>query len=162
MRRSVTCDAGRISSVRTLLGLTMAVGLLGCSGAEAPFPELLPLGTWGAQDAGAIVTEDEFHLHIGCTFGDVMGRVSLDAEGRFVVDGSYQPRAYPVESGPTVPAQFSGMVRGKTLTVAVAVNDTVTGEVRAFGPVEIRLGVEPGLANCPICTIERMRERREQ
>jgi hypothetical protein len=128
-----------------------------------PFPELLPLGTWGAADAGAIVTEDAFHLHIGCTFGDVVGRIALDGEGRFVIDGEYQPRAYPVVNGPTVPAQFSGRLRGRTLTVSVAVNDTVTGELRSFGPVDIRLGTEPGLVQCPICTVpgERSRAGRE-
>lgn len=139
--------------------LAVSLGIGACNGPTVPVPDLVPLGTWGADDAGAIVTEDEFHLHIGCTYGDVMGRVSLDAEGRFVVDGSYQPRAYPVESGPTVPAQFSGRVLGRNMTVAVAVDDTVTGEVRAFGPVEIRLGVEPGLDNCPICRVPGERAR---
>ncbi len=144
---------------RRVVRFAVLATLLGCGGSPMPFPEVVPLGTWGAEDAGVIVTEGGFHVHIGCTFGDVAGRISLDGDGRFVVDGSYQPRAYPIESGPLVPAQFSGRLRGRTLTIAVAVNDTVTGELRAFGPVDVRLGTEPGLSNCPICTVPGERSR---
>ena len=113
----------------------------------------LALGRWGGENAGAIVNDTIAHVHIGCTFGDIPGRVPLDADGRFTVDGSYVLRAYPVYVGPTLPAQFSGVVVGKTLTIAVAINDTVSKQVVVRGPVTVTLGTEPKLGPCPICVV---------
>jgi hypothetical protein len=111
----------------------------------------LALGTWGGDQAGLIVTETAVHVHVGCTSGDIPARVTLDAEGRFTVDGSYVLRAYPVQVGPSLPAQFSGRVTGGTLTLAIAVNDTVEKRLVALGPVSVVFGREPEMGQCPIC-----------
>ena len=74
-------------------------------------------------------------------------------DGRFTVDGSYMLRAYPVAVGPTVPAQFSGQVVGATLTLAVAVDDTVENQLVSLGPVTVTHGREPEMAPCPICRV---------
>ena len=111
----------------------------------------LALGTWGGDQAGVIVTETVTHVHVGCTFGDIVGRVVLDADGRFTVAGSYVLRAYPVQVGPSLPAQFSGRLRGGTLTLAIAVNDTVEKRLVALGPVSVVFGREPEMGQCPIC-----------
>jgi hypothetical protein len=116
-------------------------------------------GTWGGENAGAVVTDTIAHIHIGCTFGDIKGRIALDANGRFTVDGSYVLRAYPVYVGPELPAQFSGVVSGKELTIAVAVNDTVQKKVVSLGPVTVKLGTDPRMGPCPICTVPGMRMR---
>jgi hypothetical protein len=63
-----------------------------------------------------IVGDTAMHLHIGCTFGDVSGRVPLGANGQFDVAGSYLLRAYPIAVGPTMPARFR-MSRRRTKTV---------------------------------------------
>lgn len=130
-----------------------ALLLTACAGASPlpPSDGLLALGTWGADNAGVIVTETVVHVHIGCTFGDLPGQAQLDASGRFTVDGSYVLRAYPVQLGPSLPAQFSGRVSGRTLTLAVAVNDTVEQKVVALGPVTVTFGREPRMGPCPIC-----------
>jgi hypothetical protein len=52
-----------------------------------------------------------------------------------------------------MPAQFSGLVRGRTLTLAIAVNDTIAGEIVALGPVEVIYGRTPGMTQCPICVV---------
>ena len=119
----------------------------------------LAIGTWGGENAGAIVTDSVTHVHVGCTFGDIKGRVPLDATGRFTVDGTYILRAYPVLVGPELPAQFSGVVDGNRLTLAVAVNDTVAKRVVALGPVTVTLGTEPRMGPCPICRVPGMRAR---
>ena len=111
----------------------------------------LSLGTWGGDSAGVIVSDSGTHIHIGCTLGDIAGTVTLDAEGNFVRDGSYQPRAYPVAVGPTVPARFTGNVDGRVLRITVVVNDTIDKITRTFGPVTVVLGIEPRLGPCPIC-----------
>lgn len=108
-------------------------------------------GTWGGENAGVIATDSATHVHVGCTFGDMPGGITLDVEGRFVVNGSYVLRAYPVAVGPSLPAQFSGRIRGRTLTLAIAVNDTVLHEVVAVGPITVVYGREPEMGPCPIC-----------
>ena len=115
------------------------------------------LGTWGGENAGVIVTDSVSHVHVGCTFGDIPGRITLDASGRFTLDGTYVLRAYPVYVGPTLPAQFSGVVEGKRMTIAVAVNDTTQGKVVSLGPVTVTFDTEPKMGPCPICTVKSMR-----
>ncbi len=115
--------------------------------------DFLTEGTWGGDDAGVIVTEERTHVHIGCTFGDMPAKVPLDDEGRFTIDGTYVLRAYPVQLGPSLPAQFAGLVQGEDLTLAIAVDDTVEKKVVALGPVTVTYGREPKMAICPICAI---------
>lgn len=116
-----------------------------------PSEDQLAPGTWGGDNTGVIVTDSVTHVHVGCTFGDMPGTVPLDADGRFTVDGSYVLRAYPVMVGPSLPAQFSGRVVGRTLTLAIAVNDTVEKKVVALGPVTVVYGRTPSMGPCPIC-----------
>lgn len=111
----------------------------------------LAVGTWGGDNAGVIVNDTIAHVHVGCTYGDMPGHVSLDSTGRFSVSGSYLLRAYPVAVGPTMPAQFAGQVHGTTLTLAVAVNDTVAHQLVVLGPVTVVFGREPRMGPCPIC-----------
>jgi len=115
----------------------------------------LALGTWGGENSGVIVTDSAAHVHVGCTFGDMPGNILLDATGRFTVDGSYVLRAYPVQVGPPLPAQFSGRVAGNTLTLAIAVNDTVEKKVVALGPISVVYGRQPRMGPCPICRAPR-------
>lgn len=142
-----------------LLGMLVSVG---CGdGVLVPPDGYLTLGTWGGEGAGVIATDSVTHVHIGCTFGDIVGRVALDQDGRFTASGNYVPRAYPVQQGPSVPAQFSGRLGagGRTLTLAVAVNDTVEKRLLSLGPVTVVLNREPELGPCPICSVPRMPPR---
>jgi hypothetical protein len=139
----------------------LACGLLLSACTESgPFPPsdgTLAIGTWGGENAGVIVTEEVSHVHIGCTFGDMPPAIPLDPSGRFTVDGSYVLRAYPIQIGPELPAQFSGRVIGRTLTLAVAVNDTAEKKVVALGPITVVFGRTPNLGPCPICRVPRPR-----
>ena len=118
-----------------------------------PSDGLVAVGTWGGDSAGVIVNDTVAHVHIGCTYGDLSGRVTLDANGRFTRSGSFLLRAYPVAIGPTMPASFSGRVTGKTLTLTVTVSDTVNNVTVVRGPVSVRLGTDPRLGPCPICRV---------
>ena len=137
----------------TLLGLLVG----SCSDSELlpPADGKLALGTWGGDNSGVIVTDEITHVHVGCTFGNMPGNIQLDASGRFTIDGSYVLRAYPVQIGPELPAQFSGRVLGGTLTLAIAVNDTVEKKLVALGPVTVVHGREPDMGPCPICRAPR-------
>src|SRR3982750_3542190 len=110
-----------------LLSLVAAVATLSCASASPIVPAdlLLPLGTYGGGSGGMIVGDTAMHLHIGCTFGDVSGRVPVDASGRFDVAGSYMLRAYPITIGPSVPARFTGTIDDDRIVVTVTIDDTV-------------------------------------
>ena len=90
-------------------------------------------------------------MHVGCTTGDFTRPPALNFAGRFNVAGTYILRAYPVQIGPSLPARFSGVVRGSLLTISVAVDDTVEKKFVALGKLIITLGREPRLGPCPIC-----------
>lgn len=113
----------------------------------------LTVGTWGGENAGVIVSATAVHVHVGCTNGDFPAPIALDDDGRFSVAGDYLLRAYPVAVGPTMPARFAGVVRGRELVMTVAVNDTIEGELVVLGPVSVRLGHDPELGPCPICVM---------
>ena len=145
------------SSPRAFLGSSAgaiaAVATLSCASASPVVPTdlLLPLGTYGGDSGGMIVGDTAMHLHIGCTFGDVSGRVPVDANGRFDVAGSYMLRAYPITVGPAVPARFTGSIDGDRIVVTATIDDTVAHQTVVRGPVSLTLGVEPKMGPCPIC-----------
>ena len=142
--------------VRACLPLLALLLASSCgSSALSPSDGFVALGTWGGDNTGMIVTDSAAHVHVGCTFGDMPGRIPLDASGHFTVDGSYVLQAYPIQTGPSLPASFSGQVLGRTLTLAIAVNDTVQKKVVALGPVTVVFGREPQMGPCPICVVPR-------
>ena len=130
-----------------------ALALARCDGRSpvGPPPTELARGTWGGDNAGIIVGEDVAHAHVSCTYGDFPVPVPLDADLRFSVSGEYLLRAFPVAVGPTMPAQFARVLRGDTLTLTVAVNDTIEKRLVVLGPVTVVFGKEPNMGVCPIC-----------
>ena len=130
-----------------------SVALFACSSsgiALPPFDGKLALGTWGGDNAGMLVSDMEMNLTVGCTYGDVSGRITVAVDGSFDVAGSYMLRAYPVAFGPTVPARFSGQLDGVTATVTVTVDDTVQHKTVVEGPVTVKYGDQPRIGPCPI------------
>jgi hypothetical protein len=139
---------------REFVAVALTVVFFACSSSgvsAVPSDGKVPLGTWGGDDAGMIVGDTAMHLHVGCTYGDVSGRIVVDANGRFDVTGNYLLRAYPVAVGPTMPARFIGRVEGSVTTVTVTVNDTVQHATVVKGPVVVEFGEAPRLGPCPIC-----------
>jgi len=133
--------------------LVVSLLVAACSGGStAPSNDgSLPLGTWGGENSGMIVSDTAMHLHVACTYGDVSGRIPLAANGQFDVAGSYLLRAYPIAVGPTMPARFVGRVEGGKATITVTVNDTVEHKSTVLGPVVVTWGTEPKMGPCPIC-----------
>ena len=132
---------------------SLCIVIVACSAGHRlpPFDGDIPLGSWGATGAGMTVTETGLHLHIGCTNGDVVGRVPLGAQGEFDVSGSYVLRAYPVAVGPSLPARFTGRLQGNAVTITATVDDTVLHQTVIRGPVTVYYGEEARLGPCPIC-----------
>ena len=138
-----------------LVAAVASVVALACfdNSTTPPSDGKLALGTWGGDNAAVIATDSVTHIHVGCTFGDMPPNIVLDANGQFEIDGSYMLHAYPVAYGPTVPAHFSGQVRGKTMSVSVTVNDTVEKKIVPLGPISVTFGKTPSMGPCPICIV---------
>ncbi|MBI3504371.1 MAG: hypothetical protein HY059_05980 [Proteobacteria bacterium] len=139
-----------------IAAIAAAAALAACSASstlELPPGNVLQLGTWGGDSAGVIATDTLTHVHVGCTYGDIQGRVTVDSLGHFDRAGSFLLRAYPVAVGPTMPARFTGSVHGTTLTMTVTVTDTIAHATVVRGPITAVLGKDPRLGPCPICVV---------
>lgn len=136
-----------LMSVITAGRVMLVLLMIGCGASGPSGLTQVPLGTWGGDDAGLIVSATEAHAHIGCTKGDVAGPIPLDPQARFDVAGRYNVDAYPVDRGILHPARFFGRSDGRTLTLSVRLTDTG----QTFGPVSLTLGREPRMRICPIC-----------
>ena len=138
--------------MRRLSLLTLAVALAACakSSPTSPPRARLTIGTWGGDRAEVIAGDSVTEVSSGCTSGEFPGSIALDANGRFSVDGSYDPYVLPVSTGGSMPAQLSGLVDGNTLTFAVAVNDTVGNRVISIGPNVVVLGRPANIEPCPV------------
>ena len=142
---------GASTSVRRYAAAATLLACSACGGANLPPVDgALAVGTWGGDGAGMIVADTSMHLHVGCTYGDVAGRVPV-VNGEFDVTGSYMLRAYPIAIGPTLPARFTGRVAGNRATITVTVQDTVQHQTVVRGPVVVTFGAQPQLGPCPIC-----------
>ena len=143
---------GASAILALVVGVTLAVAACGGRSVTAgPSAHVLTVGTWGGENAGAIVDDTVVHVHIGCTLGNFPPPTVVDDAGRFSVEGNYTLRAYPIAVGPPLPAVFTGVVNGSQLTLSVAVDDTVEKKLVPLGPVTVVLGREPRMQVCPIC-----------
>src|SRR5262249_45366574 len=124
---------------RRLIVCLALIALAACSAAPnlAPVDGELPLGTWGGDSAGMIVSDTALHLHVGCPFGDVSGRIQVNSDGTFDAQGNYTLHAYPILVGPTDPARFTGKVSGATAIVTAIINDTAQHQTVVHGPVVV-------------------------
>jgi hypothetical protein len=133
--------------MRLLLSLSLFTALSCSAATSTPITDVV--GTWGGDNAGLIVNNDDVHVHIGCTLGDAVGPIRTDSNGRFEVTGTYNVDAYPVDRGIVHPAKFNGRIIGQTMTLTVSLTDTA----RVLGPVTLIYGKEPKMGPCPICRI---------
>jgi len=144
--------SAKARAAQTGVALVAAIVAACSSGPAVPaFDGSLPLGTWGGDNSGMIVGDTAMHIHVGCTYGDVSGRVPVSGDGAFDVQGRYTLRAYPIVVGPEMPARFVGRISGAKATVTVTVTDTVEHKTVVLGPVVVTYGVDPRMGPCPIC-----------
>jgi hypothetical protein len=133
-----------------LLALTTALAACAKDSTTAPSATTLAFGTWGGNHAEVVAGDSVTEVTYGCTFGEFTGSIPLDVNGRFAVNGSYDPSVGPVSVDGPMPAQLSGVVDGNTLTFAIAVNDTVGNRVISLGPAVVVLGQPANIVVCPV------------
>ena len=68
---------GRALFVPGLIAAVVLAGRCQSDPVEPPLGPDLATGTWGGNNAGAIVADSQTHIHIGCTYGDISGGVQL-------------------------------------------------------------------------------------
>lgn len=132
--------------------LTVVAAFAACAkdSPTSPPATRLAIGVWGGDRAQVVAGDSATEVSYGCTYGEFTGSIPLDATGRFAVDGSFYPYAGPVSVNGPMPAQFSGLVEGNTLTFAIAVNDTIEKRVTSLGPAVVVLGQPATIVVCPV------------
>jgi hypothetical protein len=138
--------------MKLLASLALIASLAACAkdSAMAPPATRLAFGEWGADHAQVVASDSVTEVTYGCTSGEFAGSIPLDASGRFAVNGSFSPYAGPISANGPMPAQFSGLVEGNTLTFAIAVSDTVEHRVISLGPQVVVLGQPANIVVCPL------------
>jgi hypothetical protein len=110
----------------------------------------LPFGEWGGDHVDVVASQTETNVLLGCMSGVFSGNIPLDANGRFIANGTWNLSIGPVRLDGNMPAQLSGQVSGRTVTIAVAVYDTVTKQVTSLGPQSAEFG-KPSVGQvCPL------------
>ena len=84
-------------------------------------------GVWGGAHVRLNVREGGADVEFDCAHGSLGGPISLDAEGRFDVAGTYvREGPGPIRIGrePSArPARYTGRVEGRTMTLRVKFTD---------------------------------------
>ncbi len=128
--------------------LPLVVGLvavLQCT-ATGPPPVAQVTGHWGGAHAALTLTDSGGAIEYDCAHGGLGAPVRLDRAGRFEIAGVHvREHGGPIRVGEvpdSLPARYSGHVRGNRMTLRVLVGaDTL-------GPFELRRGAEPQLFKC--------------
>lgn len=134
--------------MRSRTVLAAAVLAASCGGATGPTTLLGP-GVWGGERANLIVGPDSVRAEFDCASGRLDAPVTLDAQGRFDVAGTYRFEAGPVFA--PVPARWTGSVAivrgGSQVTLTVTVLDPKADPLQ-LGPYHLMSGVQLTLGLC--------------
>ena len=88
----------------------------------------VPQGIWGGLHIGMEVGDKSASIEYDCAHGMISERLVVDSEGRFQARGTYVPEhGGPIRKGETAashPANYSGNVRGKAMTLMVMLADS--------------------------------------
>lgn len=133
-------------AARSFCAILIAVSALSHAGQRAAANQVseernsLAAGVWGGQHLRVEVSGDGARLEFDAARGLIERPVTLDGEGRFSVHGTYTvERGGPVHEGEEPqpqPAVYSGVVRGKEMTL----NVTLTETKDELGPYTLTLG----------------------
>jgi hypothetical protein len=105
-------------------------------------------GVWGGEHIRMEVTESGATVEYDCGNGTIAGPLKLDGEGRFHAAGNRVPEhGGPVRDGEAPaarPADYSGSVRGETMTLTV----TLASPSETIGTFTLVHGSEGELVKC--------------
>ena len=125
--------------------IALATLLSGC--AAMPSPGTPVLGQWGGAHIGLTLDAGGGVIAYDCAAGRIIEPVVPRRGGAFAVAGTHTPgHGGPERAGevmPTHTAQFTGTVRGDTMTLSGTLDNGV-----ALGPYTLRRGAEAGIFRC--------------
>jgi hypothetical protein len=105
-----------------LLAMVAGFALVGCTQTPISAPPTPLTGTWRSIAAEMTLTVQGGSIQFGCASGTINAPVMLNAQGEFLVNGTYTQGSGvppPPESPPPTPQPtvYSGKVSGNTLTL---------------------------------------------
>ena len=129
-----------LSRCFTLAAVVAALGFgVACSEVE-PAPDGVT-GLWGSDDILIEVQNGRTRIYLACADGEIDGTIQLDGNGEFETPGT-------IAIGPIVReslvAEYSGRVRGDTLTIRITVADSDA----SFGPFDAIRGQSSQIVQC--------------
>jgi len=104
-----------------------SAALVACASLNAAGGTTVPNGAWGGQHITLAVTSGGATVEFDCAHGSVDAPLTLDANGRFAVAGTFvRERGGPTRNNQQEKpeaARYSGTLEGNTLTVTVELVD---------------------------------------
>ena len=141
-RRIGTMKGKRLSMTALIVLLPIATGV-----GVPPKMRAITAGPWGGPHVNLTVTPEGFTLEFDCAAGSAKGRPAIDRNGRFKLYGTYvsQPGS-PSVPREAHPAEYSGSVKGKLMTLEVKLTDTK----QSIGIYKLVFGQLRRLNKCPV------------
>jgi hypothetical protein len=142
---------GRIIPELMLMSACALIVTVGCAAAgptRGNGAERVKTGTWGGTGAALKVTDAGAKIESDCANGQIPGPLTLDADGRFAVEGTWTAEhAGPVridEEPVAARVRYSGLVSGSTMTLDVSLIESG----QSLGSFTLKLGSDGALRKC--------------
>lgn len=96
--------------------------LIACAETPTQPRDTTLLGRWTGDGACLSVAVEGCDLVVGCGHGQFPSPV-VHADGSLEINGTYRIEVGPISISPAPPAMFSGVLKGRTLTLIVTPSD---------------------------------------
>jgi hypothetical protein len=127
--------------------MILVVAVLAACAANGPAAshlERVPTGDWGGPSVNLAVEDAGAHVEFDCAHGTLTRPLSLDAEGRFSVPGTFFREGGPERPGdPGTPVRYSGHTDGQNMQL-----DVVREDGEKIGSFDLSRGTVTRLRKC--------------
>ena len=114
--------------LQKFIGTVLLLLLVVSVSAKIQKMQRIPTGMWGGQHISINVGSKSATIEYDCATGVINGPLVVDADGRFNLRGTHRiERGGPVradDNPPEHPATYTGMIKGKTMTLTLKVGDS--------------------------------------
>ena len=128
-------------------GLVLVLISASLSGAQSKTRKISN-GTWGGEQIKVAVETNSATIEYSCATGTINGPLVFDSKGKFKFSGTHRvERGGPIRSDErsnSRPAIYTGVIKGKTMTLTVKLTDTN----ETLGTFKLVLGQEARLFRC--------------
>jgi hypothetical protein len=141
---------GAVLGLRWALAATVMLSAIpGMARQKTESRKLIPEGDWGGNHVSMMVAGNSARLDFDCAHGTIEGPLTLDAESRFDLRGSFvKEHGGPIrrgeESAPGEPARYQGKLDGDTIAFEVL----LSGSGKSVGSFTASLGKAARVHKC--------------